>query len=168
MHRILFALAALTFAAPTLADAPGKGAFGTGATFAGSAAFNGANIATIENGINGRYFLTDELLVLGQLGLVSTENAGTAFSLGAGVDYYFRRGAGNQLSPFLGAALSVLAVSPSGVDSRVGVVFLVGGGLEYFFNRNFGAQVMEGLQLTAIKDATSFALVTRVGLNWYF
>ena len=168
MHRILVALLAISLATPAFADAPGKGTFGTGATFGGLPVFNAGNVSTLDNGINGRYFITEDLLVFANLGLLSTENAGTQFTIGGGVDYYFMRGPNSQFSPFVGAGLGVIANSPSGADSRVGVLFLVGGGAEYFVNRHFGAQIMEGLQLIAIKDATSFAMVTRVGLNWYF
>jgi hypothetical protein len=168
MVRVLATVVSLCLAAPALADAPGKGSFGTGVSLQGFPIFNANNIATIENGINVRYFLTNNFLLFGAFGVTTTENVGTQFTVGGGTNYYFRSGRDQQFAPFLGGSVMMVANSPSGADSRVGVLVLTGGGLEYWFNRHFGASVMEGLQFLGIKDATSFAMVTRLGLNFYF
>jgi hypothetical protein len=165
---LLFAAAvlSLSLAAPARADVPRQGSFGLGASFAGLATFNTASVATVESGLHALYWAMNSLRVNGDVGLVSTENAGTIFSFAGGAAYYFNQHTAGQLWPFVGGTFGLAIASPTGADTKVSVILLLGGGAEYLFSRNFGAQITEGLQLTT--NATNFALVTRVGLNWYF
>jgi len=166
MHRALVAVAMLCLALPAVAETPGKGNFGFGASI-GYSTLPAAGSVTFENSLNARYFITQEILVMSAIGLSSWEKVGTKFDIYAGCNYYFLRGPGRQLSPFVGGIFGVSSFSPSAanVDSTTGIIFLLGGGLEYFFNQSFSIQIAEGLQF--ITKPTNFALVTRLGLTLF-
>jgi hypothetical protein len=167
MHRMLAAVALLCLASPAFAETPGAGNFGLGASLGASTNPVAGGGVTLENALNARYFITREILVSTAIGLSSTEKVGTLFSIAAGCSYYFLRGPGHQLSPFVGGAFGIVSFSPSAanVNSSTGILFLLGGGLEYFFNQSFSIQVSEGLQLST--KPTNFAFVTRLGLTLF-
>lgn len=143
--------------------APSTGTVGLGLSISGIAAFNTVNISTVSNGLSASYWATNEVVLVGGLGLVSENDAGTDFSLDFGALYHFNR---SQLSPIVGGDVFVNVISPNAGGSTTQVGFNFGGGAEYYFSRNFGMMITEGLQFHS--QPTTFAFVSRLGLNWYF
>ena len=141
--------------------APAEGAFGLGVSFSGDV---GTNNATLSNGLSGMYWVDNHFVLSGGLALASISDVATIFTVSIGGLYHFNR---NQLSPLVGGAMFINVVSPSGAGaSTTQFGFLLGGGAEYFFSKNFGALVTQGLQFNT--EPTTFGLVSRFGLEWYF
>ncbi len=164
MRKLPLILILVLAAVPAFGQtAPSQGTVGLGMSISGVAAFNTFSVATVSNGLNASYWATNEVVLVGGLGLVSENNAGTDFSVDLGVLYHFNR---SQFSPVVGGDFFVGVISPDVGGSTTQVGFNFGGGAEYYFSRNFGVMITEGLQFHS--EPTTFAFVSRLGLNWYF
>jgi hypothetical protein len=171
MRRILLVLAALTVATPAFAQTTAaKGSFGLGATFTTAPFVVGGTavppgLLILQPGLNGKYFVDDALAITGNLGIASTENVGTQFTIAAGAEYHFLQ-ARSAFQPLIGGQFGIIHFSPSQGDSTTGIQLVLDGGGEYFIAKNFSVQLTEGIQFST--KPTSFALTTRVGVNLYF
>ena len=170
MRRIILALALTALAGPAFAQSvPGKGQFGAGVTFAPLSApsFTPNGGVLQSTGLNGRYWVDNQIVVLGGIQVSSLENVGTSFGFDVGAEYHIPYGTKTSpISPFVGGVFGLGIVSPTGGNSTVGINFGLGGGLEYYFSKHFTFQLSEGLALFT-KPVTAFALVTQLGINWY-
>jgi opacity protein-like surface antigen len=173
MKRVALAVLSLTLATPALGQSssvsssgsmPGRGAFGLGATISGVVGGDAATLATVQPGLQGSYFLDDPLRLTLNLGLSSESNVGTDFFLMGGIDFFLLKH--NQFGGYLGGKAGFDIFSPSIGDSQGRFLMQIGGGAEYFVSRNFSVQLFEGLALRT--NATAFALISTIGLNWWF
>jgi len=153
----------LMLVSPALSqNTPGGGTFGLAASFSGQV---GSNIVTLSNGLGGVYWVDNHWVISGGLALASIADVGTTFTFSAGGRYHFNK---NTLSPLVAAAMFLNVISPSGAGTKSTTQFgfLLGGGAEYFFSRSFGIIASQGLQFST--EPTTFAFVSRLGLEWYF
>jgi hypothetical protein len=162
--RIVCALTLITMLAiPALSQGtPGAGAFGLAVSFSGAV---GSNVVTMSNGLAGVYWADPHWVISGGFALASIADNATLFTLSAGTRYHFNK---NSLSPFVGGGMFLNIISPSGAGTKSTTQFgmLFGGGAEYFVSRNFGLHISEGLQFST--EPSTFAFVTKFGLEWYF
>lgn len=160
MHKTLCAAVALVCATPAFAQsAPEKGAFGLGANLSLT-----DQRQFMDGGLQMSFWALDRLKLTADLGLASVENGGTGFGIMGGLDYFLVKDA--SWGAFVGGDLGVNIIDPELGDSTTQIVFAIGGGAEYYFSKHFSALVFQGLQFNT--EPTTFALVSRVGLNWYF
>jgi hypothetical protein len=141
---------------------PGGGTFGLSISFSGQV---GNNAATISNGLGGVYWVDNHWVISGGLALSSIADVATIFTFSAGGRYHFNK---NTISPLVAAAMFLNIISPSGAGAKSTTQFgfLLGGGAEYFLSRSFGMIIFQGLQFST--EPTTFAFVSRLGLEWYF
>ena len=166
MKSALLTLALICLAVPAFAQStPGAGTFGIGTQISGNASVAAPGIMTMSNGLNGIYCVTSNITLLGGFGLSTTSDVGTVFNLNVGGYYRFNR---NQLTPIIGGLIFINVISPSGagVPSTTQFGFVLGGGAEYYFSKNFSTNLVEGLQFNT--EPSTFAFVSKLGLNWYF
>ncbi len=171
MKRIALAAVLLTLAAPALGQnvssspsMPGVGTLGLGATLSSAIGANDFGGIGMVPGLQASYFLMDPLRLDVNFALNSTENVGTIFALLGGADYFLLKQ--NQFGAYLGGKIGFSIFSPSNGSSQGQFRMQLGGGAEYFFTRHFSAQLFEGLALST--NPTQFALISTIGLNWYF
>ncbi len=159
---IAFVLLAILVSPALSQSTPGAGTFGLSVSFSGIV---GNNVVTMSNGLGGVYWVDNHWVISGGLGLASIADVSTTFTFSAGGRYHFNK---NALSPLVAAAMFLNVISPSGAGTKSTTQFgfLLGGGAEYFFNKSLGTTVFQGLQFST--EPTTFAFVTRFGLEWYF
>lgn len=166
MKSTILVVALILLAVPAFSQStPGAGTFGIGTSISGLAAINAADIATVSNGLSAMYWVDHHIVLSAGFGLSTTSDVGTVFDFNFGGLYHFNK---NQLSPLAGAAIFISVNSPSaaGAKSTTSFGFLLGGGAEYFFSKNFGMSLTEGIQFST--QPTTFAFVSKMGINWYF
>lgn len=164
MKSAILTLILVLVGVPAFAQStPGSGTFGIGAQISGLASVQAPGIMTMSNGLNGIYCVTNNVTLLGGFGLTTTSDIGTVFSFDLGGYYRFNR---SQLTPILGAMIFITAISPTGAASTTQFGFVLGGGGEYYFSKNFSTNLTEGIQFNT--EPTTFAFVSKLGLNWYF
>ena len=163
MRTFLFVAITLLFILPAFGQtSPGAGTFGTGLSISGLADVRTANVASVQNALNARYWVTNPIVIFGGLGLSTTSDVGTIFQLSWGAAYHFNK---SQLSPELGAAMFINSISPSGGQSQTQFGFILGAVAEYYPSNHFGVEIIEGIQFNS--NPTTFAFTSRLGLNWY-
>jgi len=143
-------------------NTPGGGTFGLAVSFNGQI---GTNTVAMGNGLGGVYWLDNHWVLSGGLALASIADVATTFTFSFGGRYHFNK---NTVSPLVAAAMFLNVISPSGAGAKSTTQFgfLLGGGAEYFFSRSFGMIASQGLQFST--EPTTFAFVSRLGLEWYF
>jgi hypothetical protein len=123
--------------------------------------------------ISGRFFLQNDLAVLGGVGLAHSDNdeSTTDYSLSAGIRKYIVKA---ELAPFVGGEISyhrngfvVVNAGPGGgTDVESEKTFEIAGvfGAEYFFTKQVSAEAQVGIGISDVKNVSgSGADETRIG-----
>jgi len=148
---------------------PAAGTFGLGISISGITT-EVATIASVANELNGSYWVSRDIRLIGGLGFTSISAGGTTtmFSFSVGMSYHFTK---QQLSPLIGGSFYIGVTSPAQGSSVTTFGFIVGGGAEYYFSKHFGAIAFQGFQFSTTSTTPSTTIVgfaSRLGLNWYF
>jgi hypothetical protein len=162
--KILCTLALIPLLAmPVFAQGtPGSGTFGLSMSVSGAI---GSNIVTMSNGLSGVYWVDNHWIIAGGFALASIADNATIFTFSTATRYHFNK---NTVSPIVGGGIFLNVISPSGqgAKSTTQFGFLLGGGAEYFVSKNFGLLITQGLQFST--EPSTFAFVTKFGMEWYF
>jgi len=161
-----FALAALvaSLAAPAFAqNVPTQGTFGVGASLFADPT---TGAASLGSGLNLSYLALDQLKLEGDFGVVSVSGAASVITVGASALYYVVKKPSQQFAIPVAGGLGLNFISPNVGNSTTQFFMSLGGGAEYYLSRHFSLQLLEGFQFNTQPD--TFALITKVGLEWYF
>ena len=162
MKSVLLILGLILLVAPAYSQtAPGTGTFGLTAQFSGIAA--ASDVATMSNGLNALYIVAPNVVLLGGISLTSISDAATIFGFDVGAYYRLHE---RQFTPIFGGAIILNIVSPKGANSTTSFGIVLGGGAAYYVSKNFGMNLTEGLQFSS--NPSTFAFVTKMGIDWYF
>jgi hypothetical protein len=119
----------------------------------------------MSNGLSGVYWVDNHWIIAGGFALASIADNATLFTFSTATRYHFNK---NTVSPIIGGGIFLNVISPSGAGAKSTTQFgfLIGGGAEYFVSKNFGMLITQGMQFST--EPTTFAFVTKFGLEWYF